>query len=212
MFFLCSKGVEVESETRDGSDSLESEFEDIGGAHSLTVSKTEEAILDVDDGASTSSNKTIKMITHSDNKHDFDPDLPTGFAETDKPNHAKGLVVEGAKPEVDEGKPEMTTKSSTEKLEASNPTKSTEPFRIYTTVINVEARSSHHDEAAKLQQEQSPMRFTMIIKKDFLDNGHVKCGRYYLPESPPFKQWTKSGLYSSLISMASLCYLSKVSP
>ncbi len=77
------------------------------------------------------------------------------------------------------------------------------PLLVSTAVINVVGSSSHHDEAAKLQPE--PMRFTMIRKRDFLDNSHVKSGRYYLPESPPFNQeGLKSGLYSSLISMASM--------
>ncbi len=98
--------------------------EDIGGAHSLTVSKTEDAILDIEDGASTSSNKTVEIMMHSDDECDFDTDLPTGFEKTDTLNPVKGLVVKGAKPEANEGKPEMTMKSSKQKSEASNLKKS----------------------------------------------------------------------------------------
>ncbi len=174
--------------------------------------RTEDDLLvNDDDGASISSTHTVVMDTQSDDERSFDPDLPTGFKETDQTTPAKDVAIKSAHTEVDKGKsekkvPESTTRSSTESSEASKPKTSTDAPPSNQTIVNVESSSSHHDEVGILQLEQSLHMINMITKNDFKDNGHLKSGRYYLPESPPYnKEGCKLGLYANIATMSG-CY------
>ncbi len=136
---------------------------------------------------------SVEMLTLSDDKCDFNPDLPTEYKPPVETNAEKDLVIMVTKHEVDEGKtekkvPESTMKSSTQCSEASKLKKSMEAPQSGQAFVTVESSSSHQDEAEKLQLEQSFHMITMITKKDFKDNGHEKSGRYYLPECPPYNK------------------------
>ncbi len=90
----CSTEERGELETRDCSDSLQTATENVvRSPRSLTVSRTEDAILDVNDGASISSNKSVEMLTLTDDDSDFNQDLPTEYKPPVEANAQKDLIV-----------------------------------------------------------------------------------------------------------------------
>ncbi len=123
-----SKGEIGELETRDGSDCQNVALPEVvvGSPHSLTVSRTEDAILDDDDGTSISSTKSVEMKMLSDDDDDFNPDLPAEYKAPVEANPEKELVAVEAKHNIDEGNcekkvPESTEKSSRKVLRPQNP-------------------------------------------------------------------------------------------
>ncbi len=204
-----SKGVSGELKTRDGSDSQKLNVEDVGGPHSLIISRTEDAILDDGDATSISSTKSNEMKMMSDDNDDFNPDLPTEYKAPVEADRKKDSVIGESKADLDKGKtkkkvPESTEKSSTESSEASKPKTSMDTPLSGQTIANIESSSSHHNEAESLQ-ENPLFLVTMTMKKDFHGNGHTKSGKYYLPKGPTNnKEGCKSELYASLSAMARL--------
>ncbi len=103
-----SKGDIGEIETRDGSDSQKLEKPElvVGSPHSLTVSRTENAILNDDDGTSISSTKSVEMQMLSDDDGHFNSNLPTKYKAPVETNPEKELVIAEAKLDLDEGNSE----------------------------------------------------------------------------------------------------------
>ncbi len=88
------------------------------------------------------------MTTLSDDDNDFNQDIPTKYKFQVKANPEKELVVEEAKPEVDEWRPEkivalLTKKSTTESTEVSKPPANPETLDVDKPLIDLEPSGSH---------------------------------------------------------------------
>ncbi len=84
-------------------------------------------------------------------------------------------------------------KESTESAEASKPTAKSEIVTPPITKKETEVGLHNKKFLADLG------RITMLMKKDFNDSGHLKRGRYYLPEAPLLTmEGRKSGLLANL--------------
>ncbi len=201
----------VEAETRDGSDSpngLKSENSEksVERPPVLTGSRTEEDLLGDSNDDSDSSTHTIVMDTNSDDDRPFDPDLPTGYVETDQATSAKELVIKDKTPKVADRKsekkvPKTSVKESMEGIEASEPSATPEIKIMDKTVTNDKPASSHQDEDEALDDL---LHIRMLSKEDFMKYGHVKSGRYCLPEVATLNEGRKSGSLKNLVNMASL--------
>ncbi len=120
------------------------------------------------------------MDTHSDDDRSFNPALRTGYEETDQ---ATPVVVKKVNTEVDDGKsekkvPPLMKKSSTESAEAPKPPAKLETLNIDKPLVDLELSGSLQDEA--ITQTDSHL-ITMLKKKDFRDNSHLRSSRYFLP-------------------------------
>ncbi len=150
-------------------------------------------------------------MTHSDEEKYFNPELPTEYKSQVLANPEKDLVIKDAKPANDEGKsektvPESTEKSSTESPEASKPKTSTVPSLIDQASAQVEAKSSHYSEA-KVQYEDTPTFVSMLSKKDFLNNDHLKSGDIFFLTHPCTTNRVESPVYTVTSHRCVICTL-----
>ncbi len=217
---IATQGSEesgVKSTSRDGSDSpmiIDSLSPDV--TPGSTGRGTDGVLLGISDHengdifSDASSTPTITAESFSNHEDPLVPDLPTGQDEGIQASLAKELVV---RKETEEGKtakevpskeensfkivPQLA-KESTEsakvlKLEA-NPEISTTPTMTDETQVSLHGDKFLHDLT----------HVTMLSKKNFKDSGHLKIGRYYLPELPLLRdKGNKSGLLRELASRAS---------
>ncbi len=216
LFFCMSAAIQgseessVKAETRNGSDytvKAESESEkSVEVTPGSSGDVTEDDLLgrsEDEDGEifSDCSTHTLIQETFSDMDKDFDPELPTEFGKIEQATPAKDVVIEK---EIDDGKSEkkvtaLVMKDSTESTEASKPT--AKPEIVTPTIPKEETEIRLHNE--KFLADLG--RITMLAKKDFKGSGHLKSGRYYLPEAPLLTmEGRKSGLLANLTMMESV--------
>ncbi len=119
----------VEEEARDGTNSpivvnTDNPKKSVGSPPGSTSNRTEDDLLgDSNDDSSSSMHSTV-MDTISDDDLPFDPNLPTGYGETEQATPVKDLVIKDTTPEVDDAKsekivPVSSVKESMEGNEAS---------------------------------------------------------------------------------------------
>ncbi len=93
----------------------------------------------------------------------------------------------------------MLTKSSTENVEASKPPAKLETVNIDNPLINLEPSGSIQDKT------KDGHLVTMLTKKGFRDNKHLRSGRYYLPQQPNLSsEGRKSRLLTNLVLMSAI--------
>lgn len=173
---------------------------------------------------------TLVPDTLSDRDDDFDPDLPTGFEEISQASPAKKTVVnedtEEGKPAkevpshegnsekivpTDEGKTSKEVPSAegnSEKIVLKLATESTESAKVSKPKAKLEINvpTTEEEILTRLHDDiflSDLNRLTMLSKKQFKDAGHVKSGRYYLPEKGVLTaKGRKGGLLVSLSNVA----------
>ncbi len=154
-----------------------------------------------------SDTNTIIMGTHSDDDLPFDPDLTTGYGETEQATPAKDPVIKDMTSEVDDRKsekivPVSSFKEIMEGSESSKPCATPENVVVEKPVANDKPTSSRQDED---KAANDMLHIRMISKEDFTKYSHLKSGRYYLLEQPTHNDnGRKSGLITNLAAMMSV--------